>query len=34
MALGVPESVIIIDPHATNTGQNIELSRRALAGRG
>jgi uncharacterized SAM-binding protein YcdF (DUF218 family) len=28
--LGVPESAIITEPHATNTGQNIAYSRRAL----
>jgi uncharacterized SAM-binding protein YcdF (DUF218 family) len=31
MALGVPQEAIIIEPHATNTGQNIEFSRRVLA---
>jgi uncharacterized SAM-binding protein YcdF (DUF218 family) len=25
--LGVPESVILVEPHATNTGENISLSR-------
>lgn len=29
-ALGVPMSAIIIEPHATNTGRNIEYSRQAL----
>jgi uncharacterized SAM-binding protein YcdF (DUF218 family) len=29
-ALGVPASAIIIEPHATNTGRNIEYSRQAL----
>ncbi|MBO0884582.1 MAG: YdcF family protein [Mycobacterium sp.] len=29
-ALGVPASAIIIEPHAKNTGQNIEYSKRAL----
>lgn len=31
MALGVPQDAIIIEPHAANTGQNIEFSRRVLA---
>jgi uncharacterized SAM-binding protein YcdF (DUF218 family) len=31
IGLGVPESAIIIEPEATNTGQNIDYSRRALA---
>jgi uncharacterized SAM-binding protein YcdF (DUF218 family) len=30
IALGVPASVIIVEPCAVNTGQNIELSRAAL----
>jgi uncharacterized SAM-binding protein YcdF (DUF218 family) len=30
----VPRDAIIIEPHATNTGQNIEFSRRALAATG
>jgi uncharacterized SAM-binding protein YcdF (DUF218 family) len=34
MALGVPQSAIIIEPEATNTGQNITCSRRVLAGAG
>ena len=29
--LGVPPSAIIIEPEATNTGQNIDFARRALA---
>jgi uncharacterized SAM-binding protein YcdF (DUF218 family) len=29
-ALGIPPSAIIIEPHATNTGRNIEYSRQAL----
>ena len=29
-SLGVPRDAIIIEPHAANTGQNIEFSRRAL----
>jgi uncharacterized SAM-binding protein YcdF (DUF218 family) len=29
--LGVPQSAIIIEPKAANTGQNIEFARRALA---
>ncbi|TDC83391.1 YdcF family protein [Actinomadura sp. 7K507] len=31
MELGVPESAIILEPHAANTGQNIGYSRAALA---
>ena len=31
MRLGVPESAIIIEPRAANTGQNIDYSRAALA---
>lgn len=34
MALGVPQDAIIIEPQATNTGQNIEFSRSALAAAG
>jgi hypothetical protein len=34
MALGVPQSAIIIEPEAANTGQNISYSRRALADAG
>ncbi len=34
MALGVPQDAIIIEPRAVNTGQNIDLSRRALAAAG
>jgi len=34
MTLGVPQSAIIIEPEAANTGQNISRSRRALAGAG
>jgi uncharacterized SAM-binding protein YcdF (DUF218 family) len=33
-ALGVPQSAIIIEPGAANTGQNISYSRTALAGAG
>jgi uncharacterized SAM-binding protein YcdF (DUF218 family) len=29
--LGVPESVILVEPHAKNTGENISLSRSVLA---
>ena len=29
--LGVPESVILVEPHARNTGENITLSRSVLA---
>lgn len=29
--LGVPESAIIVEPHATNTGHNIDYTRTALA---
>lgn len=32
--LGVPDSAILIEPHASNTGQNITLSRRLLAEHG
>jgi len=31
MSRGVPRNAIIIEPRASNTGQNIEFSRRALA---
>lgn len=31
MGLGVPDAAIMVEPHATNTGQNIVLSRDALA---
>ena len=34
IALGVPHDVIVIEPRATNTGQNIEFSRAALTTRG
>jgi hypothetical protein len=34
ITLGVPADAIIIEPRAANTGQNIELSRRALASAG
>ena len=34
MALGVPQSAIIIEPEAANTGQNITFSRRVLADAG
>lgn len=33
-ALGVPKDAIIIEPRATNTGQNIEFSRAALTAKG
>ena len=31
IALGVPESVILVEPHATNTSENVTLSRPLLA---
>jgi uncharacterized SAM-binding protein YcdF (DUF218 family) len=34
MALGVPQPAIIIEPEATNTGQNISYARRALTDAG
>jgi uncharacterized SAM-binding protein YcdF (DUF218 family) len=34
MQLGVPQTAIIIEPRAANTGQNIDYSRHALAGAG
>lgn len=34
VSLGVPESAILIEDQAANTGQNIEFSRRVLAGAG
>lgn len=34
IALGVPESAILLEPSATNTGQNIILSRAVLAAAG
>lgn len=34
MALGVPASVILVEPYATNTGANIENSREILAAAG
>jgi uncharacterized SAM-binding protein YcdF (DUF218 family) len=34
ISLGVPQSAILIEPHATNTGQNLEHSRKALADAG
>jgi uncharacterized SAM-binding protein YcdF (DUF218 family) len=34
MRLGVPQAAIIIEPHAGNTGENIDFSRRALADAG
>jgi uncharacterized SAM-binding protein YcdF (DUF218 family) len=34
VAAGVPESAILLEPHATNTGQNITLSRDVLAAAG
>jgi hypothetical protein len=33
-ALGVPDNAILVEPHATNTGLNITLSRQALADAG
>ncbi|WP_425549371.1 YdcF family protein [Actinomadura miaoliensis] len=34
LALGVPDEAILVEPEATNTGQNIALTRRLLDGRG
>ncbi|MFT9784741.1 YdcF family protein [Streptomyces rhizosphaericola] len=34
LALGVPDSAILVEPHAGNTGQNITLSREVLASAG
>ncbi|MEU9867197.1 YdcF family protein [Actinomadura sp. NPDC048021] len=34
VALGVLAEAILVEPEATNTGQNIEFTRRLLAGRG
>ncbi|RZS43364.1 uncharacterized SAM-binding protein YcdF (DUF218 family) [Herbihabitans rhizosphaerae] len=34
LELGVPDSAILVEPRARNTGQNIELSRALLAERG
>ncbi|MFG2119553.1 YdcF family protein [Streptomyces sp. NPDC048710] len=34
LELGVPADVILVEPHARNTGQNITLSRALLEGRG
>lgn len=34
IALGVPADVILVEPRATNTGQNIEYTRRLLADHG
>lgn len=34
LELGVPEAAILVEPAATNTGQNIAFSRNLLAGRG
>ncbi|MEU9845318.1 YdcF family protein [Actinomadura sp. NPDC048032] len=34
VALGVPAAAILVEPEATNTGQNIEFTRRLLADRG
>ncbi|MCX5317790.1 YdcF family protein [Streptomyces sp. NBC_00154] len=34
LALGVPDSAILVEPNAGNTGQNITLSREALASAG
>ncbi|MEV0359133.1 YdcF family protein [Nocardia sp. NPDC050697] len=33
LELGVPDGAILVEPEATNTGQNIEFSRELLAGR-
>ncbi|MGW4522685.1 YdcF family protein [Amycolatopsis sp. NPDC004378] len=33
LELGVPDDVILVEPAARNTGENIELTRRLLAGR-
>jgi uncharacterized SAM-binding protein YcdF (DUF218 family) len=34
LELGVPDPVILVEPEASNTGQNITFSRRALAAKG
>jgi uncharacterized SAM-binding protein YcdF (DUF218 family) len=34
ISLGVPDSVILVEPEAGNTGQNVTLSRSLLAGHG
>ncbi|MFC8045545.1 YdcF family protein [Nocardia sp. NPDC057353] len=34
LGLGVPDEAILVEPAATNTGQNIEFSRQLLVGRG
>ncbi|MCF4122852.1 YdcF family protein [Antribacter sp. KLBMP9083] len=34
VSLGVPEAAILIEPRATNTGENLELSRKVLADAG
>lgn len=34
MELGVPESAILVEPHATNTGENIIFARRTLRSAG
>ncbi|OXM64328.1 MULTISPECIES: YdcF family protein [Amycolatopsis] len=34
LELGVPDDAILVEPHATNTGENIALSRRVLAAAG
>ncbi|MET9853265.1 YdcF family protein [Streptomyces sp. NPDC006450] len=34
LELGVPESVILVEPHARNTGENIRFSRSLLADQG
>lgn len=34
LELGVPDEAILLEPHATNTGQNITLSRKVLADAG
>ncbi|MFR9804938.1 YdcF family protein [Pseudonocardia sp. RS010] len=33
LALGVPDSAIIVEPHATNTGENIDLTRALVENR-
>ncbi|MBA8825160.1 hypothetical protein FHX42_002511 [Saccharopolyspora lacisalsi] len=33
-ALGVPDEAVLVEPKATNTGENIEFTRRALHGAG
>lgn len=34
LELGVPDEAILVEPHATNTGENIALSRKVLAAAG